>query len=227
MGDISIIARRLSDGFVQHGWSGNGGYFKTVGARLLRWYDSPEMVEYLFGLGQLRNLWEPRSEEGPALYRTFPTGMPHWVSQSERSIFSNIAFIDYGYFYDADHVWYYVAPGPFRIKLPMTLVEENLDEELFEFSFLKKLERLVLDEIFSGNYAECLERSGYGQEALQKAREELSDGDSPLYALWDRHRRIFDCFDDWVVVRPDKAGTHIGEIVLRPRGETHVETVFW
>jgi len=31
MGDISIIARRLSDRYVQYGWSGNGGYFKTVG----------------------------------------------------------------------------------------------------------------------------------------------------------------------------------------------------
>ena len=27
MGDISIIARRLSDQHVQHGWSGNGGHF--------------------------------------------------------------------------------------------------------------------------------------------------------------------------------------------------------
>lgn len=35
MGDISIIARRLKDGHVQYGWSGNGGYFKMVGIRLL------------------------------------------------------------------------------------------------------------------------------------------------------------------------------------------------
>lgn len=38
MGDVSIIARRLADGYVQYGWSGNGGYFKSVGARLLLWY---------------------------------------------------------------------------------------------------------------------------------------------------------------------------------------------
>lgn len=62
MGDISIIARRLSDKHVQYGWSGNGGYFSTVEVRLLAWYDTPEMVEYLFGLGQLRHLWEPHSE---------------------------------------------------------------------------------------------------------------------------------------------------------------------
>ncbi len=64
MGDISIIARRLTDGHVQYGWSGNGGYFRNVGVRLLAWYDDPEMVEYLFGLGQLSELGQPGSERG-------------------------------------------------------------------------------------------------------------------------------------------------------------------
>ena len=39
MGDISIIARRLGDGHVQYGWSGNGGYYSMVGARLLSGQD--------------------------------------------------------------------------------------------------------------------------------------------------------------------------------------------
>ena len=52
MGDISIIARRLGDGHVQYGWSGNGGYYSMVGARLLDWYQDPKDVEYLFSLGQ-------------------------------------------------------------------------------------------------------------------------------------------------------------------------------
>lgn len=52
MGDVSIIARRLEGGHVQYGWSGNGGYYKVVGIRLLLWYLEPEDVEYLFGLGQ-------------------------------------------------------------------------------------------------------------------------------------------------------------------------------
>lgn len=52
MGDVSIIARRLESGKrVQYGWSGNGGYYDTVGYRLLSWYNNPEKVEYLFNLG--------------------------------------------------------------------------------------------------------------------------------------------------------------------------------
>lgn len=63
MGDISIIARRLDDGQVQYGWSGNGGYFRNVGNKLLEWYDSPELVEYLFGLGELMNIGLPGSDK--------------------------------------------------------------------------------------------------------------------------------------------------------------------
>lgn len=53
MADISIIARRLPDGRVQYGWSGNWGYCRTVGHTLLTYYNTPEMVEYLFGFGQV------------------------------------------------------------------------------------------------------------------------------------------------------------------------------
>ena len=48
MGNISIMARRFSDGHVQYGWSGNGGYFSFTGAHLLEWYQNSDAVEYLF-----------------------------------------------------------------------------------------------------------------------------------------------------------------------------------
>ena len=64
MGDVSIIARRLEDGHVQYGWSGNGGYYKGVGVRLLSWYQKSEDVEYLFRLGQTRLIGKRGSEYG-------------------------------------------------------------------------------------------------------------------------------------------------------------------
>ena len=88
MGDISIIARRLEDGHVQYGWSGNGGYYKVVGVRLLLWYLEPEDVEYLFGLGQTALIGKRGSEYGG--YRWIEThdltGEPFWLDYSERSI---------------------------------------------------------------------------------------------------------------------------------------------
>lgn len=228
MGDISVIARRLSDRYVQHGWSGNGGYFKTVGARLLEWYDTPDMVEYLFGLGQLKHLWEPHSEEYESSpIRTVPDGMPHWVSTSERWIFSKIAFIDHGYFYDSDQTWYYVNPGPFRLKLPLTLVAENLDGRSFEYAFLEQVEHLVLDEMFSGRYAQCLSRSGLDPEELRKIREALAQENWPLYQLWDCYKPVCQCFDDWILIRPDESGKNVGDIILRAQENPRTETIFW
>ena len=64
MGDTSIIARRLKNGHVQYGWSGNGGYFKNVGNRLLWWYQSPKDVEYLFSLGETALIGQIGSENG-------------------------------------------------------------------------------------------------------------------------------------------------------------------
>ncbi len=65
VGDVSIIARRLEGGTrVQYGWSGNGGYFRSVGAKLIAWYQAPQNVEYLFGLGQLKHIGKPGSENG-------------------------------------------------------------------------------------------------------------------------------------------------------------------
>ena len=40
-------------------------------------------------------------------------------------------------------------------------------------------------------------------------------------------RSVFDCFDDWVLIRPDESGKNIGEIILRPKEEQHTETIFW
>lgn len=114
MGDISVIARRLSEKNVQYGWSGNAGYPETVGARLWSYYNTPEMVEYLFSLGQLRQLCAPGGETSddilPGTFRTEPTGRPHWVTTSELDIYSRIAFVDHAYLYDSDNTWYYIAP---------------------------------------------------------------------------------------------------------------------
>jgi hypothetical protein len=152
MGNISIMARRFSDGHVQYGWSGNGGYFSFTGAHLLEWYQNSDAVEYLFGLGQTACVGRVGSENGGCsiMETNAPTGRPFWLGDTEREIFSKINWIDYGYFYDLDHKWYYIIPGPFRIKLPLELVKNNLDKAGYEFEYRRKLEdellKYILDE---------------------------------------------------------------------------------
>lgn len=113
------------------------------------------------------------------------------------------------------------------VKLPLALVEENLDDRSFEFSFLRQVEHLVLDEMFGGRYAQCLATSGLSPDELQKIQGTLAQDEQPLYQLWDRYRSVFQCFDDWILVRADGSGKNIGDIILHARGDSHRETIFW
>ena len=232
MGDISIIARRLPDGHVQYGCSGNGGYFKNVGSRLLRWYNNPDKIEYLFSLGGLSILGAPGSENGGyGLFETNRrTGTPHDLGTTERDIFSKIAFIDYGYFYDLDQTWYYVIPGPFRIKLPLQLVKNHLDENDYEFEYLIEIQRNLITYIFQDYLAEVpelqeiLKQNSYNADEILK---ELLCKDYPIYAFYEKYKNLFCYFDDWVLVSTNKECTEITGFKMQKKTETHIETIEW
>lgn len=64
MADTNIMERRLKDGTVEYGWSGNSGYYSNTGIRLLAWYNDPDKVDYSFGLGQIGLIGKPGSENG-------------------------------------------------------------------------------------------------------------------------------------------------------------------
>lgn len=230
---LDDIARRLEDGHVQYGWSGNGGYYKVVGVRLLLWYQNPEDVEYLFGLGQTRLIGKRGSEYGG--YRWLEThsltGEPFWLDLTERNIFSKIAFIDYGYFYDLDHKWYYIIPGPFRIKMPLELIDQNVDEKNYEFDFLKKVQDKILSYILGDyresdpEFTELLDKEEYCAENLLKNISK--DGLLSVMEFYHKYRKIYDYFDDWILIKTNEENTEITDIVVKKRGEKHVETCEW
>lgn len=230
MGGPSIIARRLKDNHVQYGWSGNGGYYHIVGQRLLEWYQSADMVEYLFGLGQLRFLGAPGSEHGgySLMLSHALDGMPHYLGTTERSIFSKIAFIDYGYFYDLDEKWYYINPGPFRIKLPLELVANNLDESGYEFSFLDQIEHGITDYIFGEYLSNDPDfKNVVSKYDLRVVRTALISSNCPMHMLYDKYRELYNYFDDWIVVLTDQEYKNMTGVIAKPRGEKHIETIEW
>lgn len=234
MGNVSIIARRLKDGHVQYGWSGNGGYFNTVGIRLFLWYKKPEDVEYLFELGQTRLIGQKGSENGG--FSRFEshdlTGEPFWLGTTERSIFSKIMFIDHGYFYDLDNQWYYIIPGPFRIKVPLLLIGRNLDDRNYEFDYLDKIEdqvlRYILDEYRNTDqeFKEYMEKEGC---SISKIIEDISgrDGRLSVMEFYDKYRKVFKYFDDWVLIKANRNYTKITEIVVKKKNSKHIETCEW
>ena len=232
MGDISIIARRLTPDLIQYGWSGNGGYYSSVGALLMEEYNTPERVKYLFGLGQLSHLFLPHSEETTHWLRTSPTGQSHWVDDTERKIFSRIMFIDYGYFYDSDNRWYYVVPGPFRIKMPLELVGNHLDERGYEFAFRSEVETLIVRKISKiyqtdQTLRERLDADGVDGAQLEAAIDDCLAQRHPAHRLFDKYNRIFKLFDDWVLIKTDENHTEITGVIMKLKAEQHIETINW
>lgn len=230
MGDISIIARRLRDGHVQYGWSGNGGYFRNVGRKLLDWYNTSEMVEYLFGLGQVSWLGAPHSENGGfnVMITTQCTGTPHYLGNTEREIFSRIAFIDNGYFYDLDEHWYFVEPGPFRMKCPLELFANIVNSGGNEFDFIYDTGRKLLMFIFREYIKKDVDFQAIlmseGLEATEVLKTVLADR-YPVHKFFEHYKSLFRYFDDWVVVETDENCTEITGFQVCKAGETHVETI--
>lgn len=233
MGAASIIARRLADGHVQYGYSGNGGCYRVVGIRLLAWYQLPKDVEYLFELGETSLIGEPGSERGgfPPIRTHNLTGHAFWLTNTERKIFSRIAFIEYGYFYDLDNKWYYIIPGPFRIKMPLELIDRNLEDENSEYDFCTRVEDKILRYIFE----EYIEKESAFKRFLDERKYDVEDviknisEDGLLSAmnLYHTYQEIFDYFDDWILIKTNTEASEIMDIVVRAKDDTHIETCYW
>ena len=140
-------------------------------------------------------------------------------------------FVDYGYFYDIDHRWYYVIPGSFRIKMPLELIKNRLDEDDYEFDFRDEVEAKVSSFILQNYqkydfaFADFLKNKGYDAE---KILEEISeDGLASSYKLFERFPYIYKYFDDWILIKTNADNTEISEIIVKKRSKKHVETCNW
>ena len=238
MGEVGIIARRLEGGTrVQYGCCGNGGYFKGAGLRLLSWYEDADLVEYLFGLGQTKLIGKPGSENGgePPLLTHWLDGTPFYLGKSEREIFSQIAFIDYGYFYDLDNTWYYIIPGPFRIKIPLWYVYNHLDAENYEFEERYRIDNQVATYILEEYYKHDMDFQDLIRDKCPKGIDSIKDDilkfRDPCLRILENYKFIYDYFDDWILVKPSEDYSFIKQIVLKKNQKSNetrrIETIDW
>lgn len=238
MGDTSIIARRLKDGHVQYGCSGNGGYYSNVGFKLLNFYDEPNMVEYLFGLGQLLRIGYPHkdgnTEADLPLYLRHETfhDMPHYLGTTEREIFSKLMFVDYGYFYDIDNKWYYIKPGPFRIKIPLKYIDNITNGgDDYEFDEIKKIERDILNYVFTSYIKKDKDFNIFLKKKKVCAEKFISrikaDEEFDTYDFFHEYNEIFEYFDDWILVKTNKTNKKITDFILKKKTKKHIETINW
>ena len=139
---------------------------------------------------------------------------------SERWMFSKIAFIDYGYFRELDGEWYYVIPGPFRVKIPLFLIRNNLDDDAFEFAYLSTVEQKIGEFIFNEYLDIDSAFRAYLSDLsvnVEKVKKAILDSDDPLYELYEHYKNIFNYFDDWIVVDCDENYQKITNIYMNPK----------
>ena len=123
--------------------------------------------------------------------------------------FSQYAFNDHGYFFDSDEKWYYIIPGPFRIKIPIELIYNNLDDEDYEFDFRNKVVIQLMTYIFQNYKNEKFDKL-INELNLDKKNllAEIVNAEFPAPFLWEHYRYIYNFFDDWVVVKAKSIRTY-------------------
>lgn len=221
MGDVSVMARRLPDGHIEYGWSGNGGYFRSVGKMFLL-YDTDELADDLFRLGQLFNVGMPGSEHGllPEYMRNLPIGSPMYHGDSESNMFDRIVGVDYGYLRELDGEWYSINPGPFCVKMPLRLVGNHLDERGFKYDFWREVDAKITEYMLTDFVAENEDFRAYLVDAgidPTHIREHLKGSDYPLYDLDKHYSNVSNYFDEWIVVDCDADYQEVTSIHLRKK----------
>jgi len=252
MGTHSCIARRLSKKAIQYGNIVNDGYLEYVGRVLADFYNSPELVEKLFALGQLETLGLPGSESktgrgmmdphtGTFSTRIWNGYCPHERCESETEIDPELMFTDFYYFYDSDNCWYYVKPYPGMQKIPlayavgrMRYFNKHRDKAPFgdysESGVVYEMELAYLKEMFfeypktDPEFKKMLKESGLD---LDNTFEELSKTEFPLQDFYEKHRSLIDYFDKWSVVVVGTVDEPPVKVLLKKASEEHVETYLW
>lgn len=240
-----VIARRLAKNVIQYGCIICDGDLDAVGLRLIRWYNTPKRVEYLFSLGQLESLGGPGSENSGGIMATRKINPPcqHKICESENEMRPDIDFIDYYYIYESDGKWYYDNPDSVcKVPLLYSLYRlerlRNHPEELpkkyqsdrSDFPFRQENDRILLKYVFYENpkidpeFKSLLESKQINVDDVYK---QLCEMDFPIAKMNNDLKQIFRYFYPHFVFKTDSDGDRIVKILHRKVSEPRLETIEW
>lgn len=240
-----VIARRLAKKVIQYGCIICDGDLDVVGWRLIRWYNTPKRVEYLFSLGQLEILGVPGSENSGGIMATRKINPPwqHKICESENEMRPDIDFIDYYYLYESDGKWYYDNPDS-DCKVPLEYSLYRLEhlrkhpEELpkkyqsdrSDFPFRQENDRILLKYVFyeipkiDSEFKSLLESK---QIDVDEVYKQLCEMDFPIAKMNNDLKQIFKYFYPHFVFKTDPDGHRIVKILHRKVSEPRLETIEW
>ena len=118
--------------------------------------------------------------------------------------------------------WYYVIPGPFRIKIPLEYIGEHLDDKRYEFEETARIERKVAEYILGDYYSSdqdlqalINEKYPQGIEAIREDVLSAKERENPCHRLWEQYRAIYNYLDDWAVVKTNEDMTEITGFIVQ------------
>ena len=118
--------------------------------------------------------------------------------------------------------------------MPLDFVYENIDENGYEFDFIKKMQKYLLNYLHTvylsddAHYKELVD-SVINKEQQKRSEpfdhdimlKELCDDKFPVECFYHNYRQLFDYFDDWIVIDSDM------KIKCRKNEDNHIETIEW
>ncbi len=232
MGTPGYIVRRLSPEYIQYGYCGQSGYYSISGERLLEWYNDPDIMDYLFGLGQLSLIGKPGSERGgePFMYSNIPTGEPHYVGRDETDPFHNY-FMDYCYFFDNDNTWYCILPRGFLIKVPLRYIANHADEEGMtqdvEHELGKSAAEYILRE-FIPQDKELSDLIAAHEKPYEETAQAILADAYPLTRLNKVYYDLYKVLDPFIVMKTDEENMQITRILMKKKQSgKRIQTIDW
>ena len=185
-----------------------------------------------FWIGADRTNWKTGSEYGG--YRWLEThsltGEPFWLDCSDEvfSVELHLLIMDIFMIWITNGT---ILFGSFRIKMLLELIDQNVDEQNYEFDFRKRVQDKILRYILwdyrekNPEFAEFLDKEGYCVEDILENISE--DGLLSVMEFYHKYRKIFDYFDDWILIKTNEEDTEITDIVVKKMSENHVEACEW
>lgn len=125
----------------------------------------------------------------------------------------------------------HITRGPFQIKIPLGLINNNLDENNDEFKYIltvgDKVLRYIMEEyrVTHPEFNDFIINEGYDWKTV--VEDIIEDDKLLIMNLYSKYKAIYQYFDDWIVIKTDENYEDITEIIAKKKEKHHIETNVW
>lgn len=96
---------------------------------------------------------------------------------------------------------------------------------------MRKVEDKILRYVLNNygktdrDFIKYIEDEGYDIDDIK--REISIDGKLSIIKFYQKYKKIYYYFDDWILIKSNKHNTEIEDIIVKKQGEHHIETCEW